>query len=101
MDNEIGTIIQDLKDKGIYDNTVIIFIGDNGRCNIRGKGYLFDPGLRIPFIMTWPDGLKPEVRNDLVSAIDITATILDLAGVQVPEFMDGQSILQKGFGKNA
>ncbi len=101
MDTEIETIIQDLKDKGIYDNTVIIFIGDNGRCNIRGKGYLFDPGLRIPFIISWPAGIDGgEVREDLVSSIDITASILDLAGVTIPEWMDGQSVFGKDFSRD-
>jgi arylsulfatase A-like enzyme len=100
MDSEVGTIIQDLKNKGIYDNTVIIFIGDNGRCNIRGKGYLLDPGLRIPLIMSWPKGIKPrQVRDDLVSAIDITATILDLAGVPIPDYMDGKSFLRPDFSR--
>ena len=51
IDHEVGVIIRDLKEKGLYENTVIIFIGDNGRCNIKGKGYLFDPGLHLPLIV--------------------------------------------------
>ena len=100
MDNEVGMIVQDLKDKGLYDNTVIIFIGDNGRCNIRGKGYLFDPGLHIPLIVHWPDGIKPgQVKDDVVSTTDITATILDLAGVNTPEYLSGSSFLKADFSR--
>src|SRR5690606_37251522 len=80
------------------ENTVIIFIGDNGRCNIRGKGYLFNPGIQVPFIISWPAGIKAaKVRHDLVSTIDITATDLDLAGVEIPDYMDGKSVFQEDF----
>jgi len=100
IDNEVGMIIQDLKDKGLYDNTVIIFIGDNGRCNIRGKGYLFDPGLHIPLIVHWPTGIGPnQVNADVVSTTDITATILDLAGVKTPEYLTGSSFLKDNFSR--
>lgn len=98
MDNEVGMIIQELKDKGIYENTIIIFIGDNGRCNIRGKGYLFDPGLHVPLIVNWPKGIKEnQVREDVVSTTDITATILDFAGIRIPEYMTGKSFMKKDF----
>jgi N-sulfoglucosamine sulfohydrolase len=101
MDQEVGILIQDLKQKGLYDNTVIIFIGDNGRCHIRGKGYLYDPGIHVPLIIHWPEGMKPGgEKNDLVSTMDITATILDLAGVKVPDYMDGKSFLSKDFHRD-
>ena len=98
LDNEVGMIFKELEDKGLADNTIVIFIGDNGRCNIKGKGYLEDPGLHIPFIMHYPKNYTgPHVSKEIVSAVDITATILDLAGVKVPSFMTGKSILKKGF----
>ena len=98
LDNEVGMIFKDLEDKGLADNTIVIFIGDNGRCNIKGKGYLYDPGLHIPFIIHYPKKYTGEhVSKEIVSAVDITATILDLAGVKVPSFMTGKSILKKGF----
>lgn len=97
MDNEVGRIVQYLKDKGLYENTVIIFIGDNGRCQLRGKGFLFDPGLRIPLIVTWPKGLEGDRENhDVISTIDITASILDLANVKIPAFMDGKPFVKQG-----
>ncbi|MEO9892710.1 sulfatase [Aurantibacter sp.] len=100
MDDEVGMLFQELEDKGLSENTVVIFIGDNGRCNIKGKGYLHDPGLRIPFLMKWPKGIKPnQVKNQVVSSTDITATILDLAGVAIPEYMTGMSVLSEDFNR--
>lgn len=100
MDDEVGMLFQELEEKGLAENTVVIFIGDNGRCNLKGKGYLHDPGLRIPFLMKWPKGIKPnQARDEVVSATDITATIIDLAGIQVPEYMTGMSVLSEEFNR--
>lgn len=98
LDNEVGMIFKELEDKGLADNTIVIFIGDNGRCNIRGKGYLADSGLRIPFIIHYPKKYNgTHVSKEIVSAVDITATILDWAGVKVPSYMTGKSIIEKGY----
>jgi len=98
IDNEVGMLIDDLKAKGMYENTVIIFIGDNGRCNIRGKGYLFDPGLHVPLIVSWPKGItKSNVKQEVVSTTDITASILDIAGIEVPGYMTGKSFMKDDF----
>ena len=95
IDAEIGMIFGELQQKGMADNTVVIFIGDNGRCNIRGKGYLHDPGMHIPFIVYYPKELKGgQVRKDVVSATDITATILDFASVDVPAYMTGKPVFE-------
>ena len=101
MDHEVGALIGDLKQKGLYDNTLIIFIGDNGRCHIKGKGYLYDPGIHVPLIIHWPEGTGPgRDRLDLISSVDLTATILDVAGVKIPEYMDGVSLTHKDFHRD-
>ncbi|MFK5973054.1 MAG: sulfatase [Flavobacteriaceae bacterium] len=88
MDYEMGLLLNDLEKKGLKENTIIIFIGDNGRCNIRGKGYLYDPGLHLPLIVNWPAGLNGGKKDDrLISSIDVAASILDMAGVKLPEYM--------------
>jgi len=98
MDNEVGMIFKELEEKGMADNTVVIFIGDNGRCNIRGKGYLHDPGLRIPLIVYYPEQFKGgEIRKDVVSATDITASILDFANIDIPEYMTGKPMFDENF----
>ena len=100
MDAEVGMILNELEEKGLTDNTVVLFIGDNGRCNIKGKGYLHDPGLRIPFLMKWPKAIEPnQLRNELVSATDITATIIDLAKIEIPDYMTGSSVLDEDFNR--
>lgn len=100
MDDEVGMIFKELEDKGMADNTIVIFIGDNGRCNIRGKGYLQDPGLRIPLIVYYPSKFKGgEIRKDVVSATDITASIVDFAGVDVPDYMTGQPMFSEDFNR--
>lgn len=92
-DLETQWIIDDLKKRGVLDNTIIIWIGDNGRCQIRGKGYLFEDGIRCPLII-WGKGIeKGKIVDDLVSGIDLTATILALAGIDKPEHMQGQAFL--------
>jgi len=90
MDNEVGLIMKELEEKGLADNTVVIFIGDNGRCNIRGKGYLHDPGIRIPLIVWRPDGIDQGIVSDqVISVTDISASVLQLAGVELPEYLTG------------
>ncbi|MBD0777529.1 sulfatase [Maribacter sp. ANRC-HE7] len=100
IDNEVGMIFNELEEKGMADNTVVIFIGDNGRCNIRGKGYLHDAGLRIPLLVYYPKQFKGgEIRKDVVSATDITASILDFAHIDIPEYMTGQPMFNTNFNR--
>ena len=83
-----------LDDEGLADNTIVFFIGDHGRCHIRGKQFLYDGGIRIPMIMRWPGKVEPgQVSDDLVMSIDICATILDAAGVKPPVPLHGKNLL--------
>ena len=101
MDNEVSMIFKELEEKGMTENTVVIFLGDNGRCNIRGKGYLHDSGLRVPLIIKWPKGITcGEIRDNIISTTDVSATVLDLAGIDVPAYMTGQSILNENFSRD-
>lgn len=94
MDNEVTLLKEDLEKKGLLDNTIIIFIGDNGRCNIRGKGYLHEPGIRVPMIIWGPEKwVKKAVVDEVVSVLDISATVLDLAGAVLPDYLEGAPLL--------
>lgn len=96
MDNEVGLVLADLEKKGMKENTIIIFIGDNGRCNVRGKGYLYQPGLRLPLIVNWPAKLVGGKKDErLVASVDIAATILKAAGVELPTYMTARSIIEE------
>lgn len=99
MDSEVGMIVEELRDKGVLDNTIIFFIGDNGRCDIRGKGYLYEQGLKVPMI-AWGRGIKPGVVNNIVSTLDISATILDLAGCEIPAYCDGEPLFDRQSGES-
>ena len=92
MDNEVGKILQRVKDMSLDKNTIVVFIADNGRCNLRGKGYLQDTGIHVPMIV-WGPGINPgTVVDDLVCMTDITATLLKLAGAEMPDYLDGHPV---------
>jgi len=95
MDQWIGVIMKKLEDEGIADNTVVIFIGDHGRCQVRGKQWVYDAGISIPLLVRWPAKIKPGVCDDLVSGIDISYTVLKLAGIDPPEHLQGQDFLDE------
>ncbi len=97
MDFEVGVILDELKTKGLLDNTIIFFIGDNGRCEVKGKGYLYEPGLKIPMV-AWGKGVNPKEVNEIVSTLDITASILDLAGIELPEYYQGTPLFDRTSG---
>ena len=91
LDMEVKQIRERLEKEGIADSTVVFLFTDHGISHLRGKQYLYDEGIKIPMIVKWP-GMIPEGkrRNDLVTQIDISATSLYLAGIPIPENMQGQ-----------
>lgn len=96
-DIQVGQIVQRLKNEGLYDNTYIFFMTDHGISHARGKQFLYDEGIRVPLIVRGP-GLKAgTVREDLVIHIDMAATSLALAGISVPEWMQGKDILAEDY----
>ena len=99
MDAEVGRIMKELEESGQADRTVIIFIADNGRADIRAKGWMYNDGTRIPMIVKAPGVGHGEV-DDLVSELDIPATILSLAGVRRPDYYQG-NVLEVFSGKPA
>lgn len=91
FDYHIGKVVQTLKDEGIYDNTLLFIMADNGRPFPRDKTRMYDSGLRTPFIAHWPNKLKAGSSKSLISAIDLAPTILDVCGVEIPESFQGSS----------
>jgi N-sulfoglucosamine sulfohydrolase len=97
MDGYVGKILKRLDDENLADNTVVIFIGDHGRCHVRGKQWLYDGGIHIPLIVRWPGKLEAgQVCDELVSSIDISATALKIAGVEPPRHIEGKVFLEPG-----
>ncbi len=99
LDLKVGKALERLRQENLIEETVIFFFGDHGRPMPRGKQFLYDEGIRIPLIVRIPDKLRPpefhpgSVREDFVSAIDITATSLAAARIEVPRHMQGQPFL--------
>lgn len=93
LDTQVGATLDALKQDGLLDNTVIFLFGDNGRCLIRGKQWLYDAGTHVPLMVRYPGVLKPGlVREDPVIALDITAQTLAYAGVRIPQPFHGQTL---------
>ncbi len=87
LDQGIGRLVQHLKDAGKWDNTVIIYLSDNGAPFPGSKTNLYEPGIRLPCIMKLPHATVKNVRQDaMISWVDITPTLLDIAGVKPGTF---------------
>ncbi len=103
MDEEAGTVINELKKEGLLDNTFIFYFGDHGGILPGSKGYINETGVHVPLIVYIPPKYKhlihaqPRSKIDgFVSFIDFGATVLNLAGINIPEKMDGKPFLGKG-----
>jgi arylsulfatase A-like enzyme len=100
MDRQAQKLIDEVKDAGLLNNTIIIFYSDNGGPMPRGKRALYESGTLVPFMIRFPDGFrKGEVENRLCSFVDIPPTILSLLGIKPPDYMQGESFLGKYSGK--
>jgi N-sulfoglucosamine sulfohydrolase len=93
MDRQAGEVLQRLEDDGLAENTIVIFWSDHGRGLPRGKRWIYDSGVHIPFIIRWPGVLKPGVNNELVNTEDLTPTTLAIAGVQPKGYMHGRVLV--------
>lgn len=107
VDENIGRIIDLLKDRGAYENTLIVFTSDNGaqaggpsvlpgNAPFSGhKGTYYQGGIRVPYVIHWPSGIKkPRSSDMLVSTMDILPTAIEAANGTVPDGLDGKSLLQ-------
>ncbi len=95
FDDDFGTVMQLLEDRGLAANTLVAFLGDNGAALLRGKGTLHEFGIHVPLIMRWPGTIKPgRATSELVSAEDLAPTALEAAGVAAPKEMTGKSFLK-------
>lgn len=104
VDAEIGRIRKALVDRNVADNTVIIFMGDNGyfegERQLAGKWLMYDNSLRVPLMIYDPRNNEHKDVNEMALNIDIPATILDLAGINKPEIMQGKSLVGFLHGEN-
>lgn len=98
-DQQVGEILQRLESEGILDQTFIILMGDNGISHARGKQFLYDEGMRTPFIVRGPGIGRGTIRSDLIEHIDMAATSLAWAGLPAPSWMQGRDIFAKDYSR--
>lgn len=90
-----GRVMAELEKRGLAGNTLIMFMGDNGCSQFRGKGTLYEFGIHVPLLARWPGVIKPGgVTQELISGEDFAPTYLDAAGVDVPKQVTGRSFLK-------
>ncbi len=120
LDDQVGEIVQKLKQIGEYENTLIIFTSDNGPTYTggadtkffnsagifgeergRGKGFTYEGGLRIPMIASWPGQIRPGITTDHISAFwDVLPTLCEVGGARTPEDIDGISFVPTLTGRD-
>jgi N-sulfoglucosamine sulfohydrolase len=94
-DETVGNILKALKEAGLEDDTIVIFMSDNGISMPFSKANCYRTSTRTPLMVRWPGKIKPGSvnRDDLVSGADFTPTVLDALGLKQIEGMDGRSYL--------
>ncbi len=93
MDKQVGEVLAQLKEDGLYENTIIFFFSDHGDGMPYFKRELYDRGLRAPLLIKAPFLEAGSQSNELISFVDFAPTLLSLAGVPIPESMQGQAFL--------
>ena len=119
LDMQLGQLISELKEQGIYENTLIVFTSDNGPTYTGGvdanyfnsarpfdnnygrtKGFVYEGGIRVPLIASWPNNIKAGSKSNHISAFyDMMPTLTEIAGIDPPKETDGISFKNTLVGK--
>lgn len=92
-DKLLGKFLDQLEEDGLTENTIVFNWSDHGPLP-RGKRWPYDSGIHVPMIVRWPGGLEPgSVSDQLLSTVDLGPTVLSLAGIDVPPYMQGRAFL--------
>lgn len=98
VDEGIGAILKYLEEEGLDNSTMVIYMGDNGfsfgEHGLIDKRHFYEESVKVPFLVRYPEVLQGgQVINKMIQNIDVAPTILELAGIQKPEQMQGRSIM--------
>ncbi len=103
IDEVVGRVVAELKEDDLLEDTFIFYFGDHGGVLPRSKGYAYESGLHVPLVVRVPDNFRHLVKErtgsrekGFVEFIDFGPTVLNLAGADIPEKIDGQPFLGKG-----
>ena len=103
IDSQIERIIEKLEEKGKLENTIIIFTADHGAHlgdhNLIHKGTHYERSSHVPFVIWWPEALKPGRVKGFTSHVDLFPTLVELAGGSLPEGLEGKSYYKLLRGK--
>ena len=99
VDDNLGRLFQYLKDEGLWENTVIIYTGDQGMMlgehDYMDKRWMYEESMQMPFIVHWPAGIPAGTVNELlINNTDFAPTMIELAGGRTPEYMQGLSFAE-------
>jgi len=107
MDRQAGQVVAELEEAGLLENTFIFYFGDHGGVLPGSKGFLYETGLHVPLVVHVPDKYKHLTENEegskvegFVRFVDFGPTVLRLAGVDVPNGMDGVPFMGKGISNS-
>jgi len=94
VDGFFGRVLEYLDQNGLRENTIVIFLGDNGAAQFRGKGTLYEFGINVPLVIRWPGVVKPGgVCREIISLEDLAPTVMEAAGLRPKPDMTGISFL--------
>lgn len=102
LDEAVGKLLDALDEKGLAQNTLVVFCSDNGGIAAvhtqkpfrAGKGSYYEGGVRVPMLMRWPGKIKPGSRcGEAVNSLDFYPTFMEVAGLEKPAGLDGVSLL--------
>lgn len=91
LDDTVGKVLAVMERRELLDNTIVVFLGDNGAALPHGKGSLYDPGSNVPCIIHGPGIIKSTESRNLLSGEDVAPTLLEAAGLSIPKAMSGVS----------
>ena len=93
MDYWVGDILGQLDEDGLVENTLVVFWSDHGRGFPREKRWPYEAGLHVPLLVRWPGQIAPgTVQKEPVCLMDLAATMLAVAGLSVPEYMQARPL---------
>ena len=103
MDARVGALLKELEESGEADNTIVMYYGDNGGVLARSKRFMYETGTHIPFVIRIPEKYKylfPAKKagdkvDRLINFVDLAPTLLSIAGIPIPDYMQGDAFLGK------